>query len=102
MFSKTGQARERLQRFDPTTMTLAYEAIELPGVLRQGINRWSIEALDEQRCIVRSHATVELRGLAVIASPLMGLLLKRYGHAFIRDLWAEIRRRRTQPQSTAA
>lgn len=69
-----GLIKERLLAFDPETMSFTYEAIEgMPQFIERAVNRWSVRALDDRRCVVRSHALVELRGLMA----LLGFLLRR-------------------------
>jgi hypothetical protein len=58
-----GEVKERLVAFDAAAMSLAYEAAAgMPRFIASAVNRWSVQPLGEARCLVRSHATVELRG----------------------------------------
>lgn len=59
-----GVITERLVSFAPAAMSFAYEAVSgMPRFVRRAMNRWSVHPDGEQRCVVRSHATLELRGL---------------------------------------
>ncbi|MCH9688102.1 MAG: SRPBCC family protein [Deltaproteobacteria bacterium] len=84
--SKSGSVRETLVQFDREAMTLAYEVQPTPGVMKSAINRWSITPLGAERCRVRSHATLEFRGLAVVFGPLMRPMIRRMGARFVDDL----------------
>ncbi len=54
-------------------MSFAYEAVDgMPGFIERAANHWSVHPLDDERCLVRTHATVTLRGPA----KLLGFLLK--------------------------
>lgn len=69
-----GLIKERLLDFDSEAMSFAYESIEgMPRFIEGAVNRWSVHALGDGRCVVRSHATVKLRGPMV----LLGFLLER-------------------------
>ncbi len=91
MFSKAGEVRERLLHYDPDARSLAYEATDLPGIMRKAINRWTISPRDAERCRIASHATVELRGPMVLLQPLMRVMLRRMGARFIDELVAHAR-----------
>jgi len=68
-----GAIKERLIAFDAQAKSFAYEAVEgMPGFIGRAVNRWSVHARDEKSCIVRTHATLTLRGPAA----LLGILLK--------------------------
>jgi hypothetical protein len=44
-------------------MSLAYESSEgMPSFVQKAINRWSVHPETEATCLVRTHATLELRG----------------------------------------
>jgi hypothetical protein len=60
---KPGTVKEQLTAFDPESRTLAYVAIDgLPKFAEQAVNHFSVQALGDERCVVRSYATLELRG----------------------------------------
>jgi len=84
---KAGTVKERLVEFDPSTMTYAYEAFEgLPGFVKRAGNRWSIEKIDEQRCIVRSDATLELKGMLKIFAPFMKMFMRKDLEKFVEEM----------------
>jgi hypothetical protein len=69
-----GTIKERLIAYDPGAMSFTYEAIDgMPSFFERAVNHWSVHPLDDERCLVRTHATVTLRGPIV----LLGFLLKR-------------------------
>lgn len=60
---RAGTIRERLLAFDQESMTFSYEAVEgMPRFVASAINRWIVRSA-EGGCIVRTEATLELRGL---------------------------------------
>lgn len=84
---KGGATQERLIAYDPLSMTLEYEAISgLSGFVRRAGNRWSVHKVDEGHCIVRFTATLELRGIFMLPSPVMGLLTKSPVDALFEEL----------------
>jgi hypothetical protein len=69
-----GTIKERLIEYDPASMSFAYEAVDgMPGFFARLTNHWSVHPLDDKRCLVRTNATVDLRGPAA----LLGFVLKR-------------------------
>lgn len=94
-FSRDGEIRERLVAFDREALTMAYEVTEPTGVMRRAINRWSLEPAGAGRCIMRSHATMELRGLARLLSPIVQLMLRRMASRFLEDVVAQAHASRT-------
>ncbi len=66
-----GVIRERLIEFEPEHMMLAYESVDgMPSSIEKAVSRWSVHALPEDRCEVRSRATVQLRGPIRLVGPL--------------------------------
>src|SRR5262249_18738149 len=52
--------------FAPAPMSFAYRAVDgMPGFVGDAVNRWSVESLDQDRSVVRVHATIELPRLKV-------------------------------------
>ena len=96
-----GVIKERLFAFDPEGMSFAYESIEgLPRFFERAVNQWSVHPLADGRCVVRTHATVKLRGPIVLLSfPLKHSL--RAGGARVLD---ELRHRieRGEPHTRKA
>jgi len=67
-----GKLRERLVEFDPENMALTYEVLEgLPGIFKHAQNRWTVEARGPDACVVRTHATMQLRFPMNLFAPLM-------------------------------
>jgi len=72
-----GTVTEELYHFDREAMEFSYRATSgLPWFLTQGLNRWSIEALGPERCIVRSHATIGMVWWMWPLAPLMLLMTR--------------------------
>lgn len=87
---RPGAIKERLVYFDPEAMRLTYEAVEgMPGFIRTAINRWSVEPAGEARCVVRTHATLTLRG----PMALLGWWLRRRTTADAALVLDELRHR---------
>ncbi len=67
-----GVIKERLLTFDVEAMSFEYETVSgLPRFFESAVNRWSIHPLDGDRCLVRTHASVRLRGPMALLSPLL-------------------------------
>ena len=92
---KAGVVRERLVSFEPELRRFSYEAFEgLPSFMPRAVNRWTLIDLGPDRCLVRTHATVETRGAASLLSPLVRAMVGRMGRRFMADLEAHLHRRR--------
>ena len=89
-FSREGVVRERLTEFDREARVLAYVAENMPGVMRCASNRWSVVSLGPDRCRVEMRAAVELRGIARLFAPLLGLGLRRMGSRTLQELEAYV------------
>jgi hypothetical protein len=61
---KPGAVKERLTAFDRGRMTFEYEALEegMPAFIERAVNRWSVVPINDERSLVRTHATLTLRG----------------------------------------
>ncbi|MFK7988794.1 MAG: SRPBCC family protein [Sandaracinaceae bacterium] len=82
-----GIVKERIEWFDRGSRELTYRAFDgLPGFLVSALNRWRVEPVDEMRCRLHMHATLELSALASWCSPVFRLATKRMGRVFVRDL----------------
>lgn len=58
-----GEVKERLVDFDRAAMCLTYQSTAgLPGFVRSAVNRWSVQPATDSTCVVRTHATLEIRG----------------------------------------
>ncbi len=56
-----GQTVERLTEFSPHERALTYEPTDgLPWFVTSAKNRWTVTPLGDEKCLVRSDATVEL------------------------------------------
>ena len=84
---KAGITKERLIDYDPSLMVFEYEAISgLPGFISKASNRWSIHKIDEENCIIRFNATLELRGIFKLMGPIMKPLVKKDLNKFKHEL----------------
>ncbi len=98
------QARsERLVQFDPVEMALAYEsAAGMPSFVRYAINRWSVQPQTESRCMVRTHATLELSGPMRLLTPLLKRKLEGDGARVLEELRYRVERGCPHPRKLAA
>jgi hypothetical protein len=84
---KPGTVKEQLTEFDPQAMTLAYVAIDgLPAFAERAVNHFSVHALSDDRCLVRSRATMELRGPMRMFGWFVKLRLQRAGSQVLDEL----------------
>jgi hypothetical protein len=94
-----GVITERLTAFDPAAMAFAYEAVGgMPGFVRRASNRWSVHPQGERRCLVRTHATLELRGPAVLLSFFLKWRLHTGGARVLDELRYRIEHGRPHPR----
>jgi hypothetical protein len=94
-----GVITERLTAFDPVAMSFAYEATGgMPGFVGRAINRWSVHPRGERRCLVRTQATLELRGPAVLLSFLLKWRLHAEGARVLDELRYRIEHGRPHPR----
>ncbi len=98
-----GLIRERLLAFDAQSMSLAYEAFEgTPKFIERALNRWSVHVLDEDRCAVRSHATVQLRGAMSLLGPLLRRNFTANGTRVLDELRHRVEHGTPHPRKVAA
>jgi len=84
---KPGIIEERLVIFDRSSMTFEYEGISgLPGMLRKAGNHWTVQEVDEDHCVVRSEAHIELKGFIRVFAPFMRLAMKSAVRKFTEEL----------------
>jgi hypothetical protein len=100
---KPGIIKEQLLSFEPASMSFTYQAIQgMPGFISKAINHWSVRPLDEAHCVVSTHATLELRGVA----RLFGLFLKwkmtKNGAGVLEELRYYIEHKRPHPRKASA
>ena len=98
-----GIIKERLLTFDAATMSFAYQSIEgMPRFIKSAVNRWSVHSLDDGRCVVRSHATVELRGLMALLGFLLQRSFKANGARVLDELRHRVEHGSPHPRKVAA
>lgn len=94
-----GAIKERLIAFDAQARSFAYEAVEgMPRFIARAVNRWSVHARDEKSCIVRTHATLELRGAAVLLGRLLKWKMQADGGRVFEELQHRIEHGRPHPR----
>lgn len=98
-----GEIKERLVQFDPVAMTLAYEsAAGMPSFGRYAINRWSVQPGADTRCVVRTHATLELSGPVRLVAPLLKRKLEGDGARVLEELRYRVEHGCPHPRKLAA
>jgi len=98
-----GTVRERLIAFDRATMRLTYEATEgLPSWMPTAMNRWAVVPIDASRSRIEMHATVHLRGILRLLSPLMWLWGRQMSRKVVSDLTHAIERSERRLTSAGA
>ena len=99
---KAGKIEERLLSYEPSSMRFSYQAISgTPRFMKLAINRWSIEPVGDERCIVRSHVTLEFSGLMWLLGPLVLLKMKRDARGIFEELEYRIEQGRPHPRKLA-
>lgn len=94
-----GVVRERLIDFDPERLTLAYESIDgMPQFIQKAVNRWSVEAIGQTRCLVRSRATLKLRGPIVLVSLLFRWRMQVNAARVLDELRYQVERGQPHPR----
>jgi hypothetical protein len=84
---KPGIVKEQLRSFDQKSRTLEYVAIDgLPSFAEHAVNHFSVHALSDARCTVRSYATLELRGPMRIFGWLVRRRLQKVGSQVLEEL----------------
>lgn len=94
-----GAIKERLIAFDAQAKSFAYEAVAgMPGFIERAVNRWSVHARDETSCIVRTHATLTLRGPLALLGVLLKWKMQADGERVLEELKHWIERGRPHPR----
>jgi hypothetical protein len=100
---QAGTIKERLLQFDPTAMTLEYESAEgMPAFVSNAVNRWSVHAETASRCVVRTHATLDVRGPIRAVEALLRIQLRRNGVRVLEELRYRVEHGRPHPRKLAA
>jgi hypothetical protein len=82
-----GDIQEKLIAFDRDQMTFEYEAQKgLPRFVARAVNRWCVVRLDERRSLVRTHATLTLRGPAALLSCVLRVQMEASGARVLDEL----------------
>jgi hypothetical protein len=100
---KPGTIHERLTSFDRERMTFEYEALEgMPSFITRAVNRWSVHPLDDRRSQVRIHATLTLKGPAVLLSCLLKWQMQWGGARVAEELKYFVEHGKPHPRKLAA
>jgi hypothetical protein len=84
-------------------MSFAYEAADgMPGFFRRATSYWSVHPLDGERCLIRTHATVILRGPATLLSFLLKRNLQAAGARVLDELRHQVEHGRPHPRKVRA
>lgn len=98
-----GLIRERLVAFDAAARTFTYESVEgMPGFVAHAQNRWSVEARGAERCVVRTEASVTLRGPMRLLAPLLKVSFSRNGARVLEELKHRVETGAPHPRKLAA
>ncbi|HEY3254519.1 MAG TPA: SRPBCC family protein, partial [Polyangiaceae bacterium] len=99
----TGEIKERLVQFDPVGMALAYEsAAGMSSFVGYEVNRWAVQPKTQDRCMVRTHATLELSGPVRLLAPLLKRKLEGDGARVLEELRYRVERGCPHPRKLAA
>lgn len=99
----SGRFTEELTLYDPEAMAFTYVATSgLPRFMTTAMNRWTIEALDGQRCRVRSRATLALVWWMRPLGPLMRWAMRRDMHRFVEEMRHRIEQGSVHPRKRLA
>ena len=100
---KAGAMTERLSAFDPLSMYLKYESTSgMPAFVQLAENRWSVHPLSDASCVVRTQATLELRGAARVLGPLVSWRLQLEADRVLDDLRHQVEHGMPHPRKCAA
>lgn len=100
---KPGTIQERLTSFDRERMSFEYEALAgMPPFIARAVNRWSVLPLDGGRSLVKIHATLTLKGPAVLLSCLLRWQLQAGGARVAGELKHFVEHGKPHPRKLAA
>lgn len=98
-----GVIRERLITYDPEQMRVEYVADSgMPSFFAKAVNRWLVTADGPVACIVRTHATLELRGPIVLFGPLLAWRFRADGARVLDELRHHIETGTAHPRKQEA
>jgi hypothetical protein len=83
-------------------MTLTYESAEgMPAFVSKAISRWCVHPETATRCVVRTHATLTLRGPIRLLQMLLRLKLRQNGARVLDELRYRVEYGRPHPRKLA-
>ncbi|MEM7154582.1 MAG: SRPBCC family protein [Myxococcota bacterium] len=98
-----GRISEELLEFDPAAMRFIYAArTGLPRMFHAAKNRWSVEAVDDHHCRVRSHASIDLHWWALPLATWLGWGIRSGVDRFTEELRHRVERGTAHPRKAAA
>lgn len=98
-----GQVSERLNRFDPESLTFGYDGESgMPPFIVKASNTWTIEPKGDKNCIVKSCALVQFRWWVWPLSWMFPLLIKQDFKHFTEELKYRIEQGAPHPRKLAA
>lgn len=98
-----GLIRERLVVFDAAARTFTSQSVEgMPGFVARAQNTWTVEERGDGRCVVRTEASVELRGPMRLFAPLLKLSFSRNGARVLEELKYRVEHGTPHPRKLAA
>ncbi len=98
-----GIIKEQLTRFQPDEMTFQYDAIQgMPNFIRSATAQWTVEAIGPGACVAQTKATVSLRGLARLASPILKPRMMKDGLRVLEELKHYLEHGQPHPRKAAA
>ena len=97
-----GTIIEELLEFDREAMRFSYRPTAgMPPMFLGAQNRWSVEVIDERRCRVRSHASIELRWWALPLAKLLARSICSGVDGFAEELRHRVERGEPHPRKLA-
>jgi hypothetical protein len=98
-----GTIKERLTEYEPGAMSFAHEAVDgMPSFVERATNRWSVHPLEDERCLVRTRATLGLRGPAALFGFMLKWKLQADGARVLEELRYRIEHGQPHPRKVSA
>jgi hypothetical protein len=95
---KAGTIKERLLAFDHESMTFSYEAVDgLPRFIASATNSWVVRST-EGGCVVRTEATLELRGIMRMFGWMLAWQMSSTGARVLDELKHRVERGAAHPR----
>jgi hypothetical protein len=99
----SGQIIEELLEFDRHAMKFTYAPTSgMPPMFETAKNRWSVEPLGDDRCRVKSHASIDVNWWALPLAKLFGRGIRSGVDTFAEELRHRIEKGQAHPRKLAA